>query len=96
MIFGHLVTLWITFGGLTVEKSPTEILPLSVSSCTNESFSEHIYRLDKSWPKPLLVHDWITNDTTEAVRSTTEFFHTDWEPPRYVYCDYLLFKTKRT
>lgn len=72
MIVGHLVTLWITFGGLTIDKAPATILPLSVSSCSNESFSDHIYRLDQSWPTPLLVHDWITNDTTE-ISTTTEF-----------------------
>ncbi|PSN43174.1 hypothetical protein C0J52_09913 [Blattella germanica] len=39
MILSHIVTLWITFGGLTLEKPPITLLPLSTAGCTNDSFS---------------------------------------------------------
>nr|CAD7410763.1 unnamed protein product [Timema cristinae] len=39
MIIGHVITLWITFGGLTVDKAPVTMLPLSVDGCTNASYS---------------------------------------------------------
>nr|CAD7459163.1 unnamed protein product [Timema tahoe] len=39
MIIGHVITLWITFGGLTVDKAPVTMLPLSVDGCTNDSYS---------------------------------------------------------
>ncbi|KAJ8865657.1 hypothetical protein PR048_033177 [Dryococelus australis] len=44
MIAGHVITLWITFGGLTVDKPPIQMLPLSVDGCTNVSYN-HISAL---------------------------------------------------
>ncbi|XP_046753749.1 sodium-coupled monocarboxylate transporter 1 [Diprion similis] len=43
MISSHVITLWITFGSLTVTKT-VEMLPLSVEGCHNNSFSDHIMR----------------------------------------------------
>ncbi|XP_063239969.1 sodium-coupled monocarboxylate transporter 1 [Bacillus rossius redtenbacheri] len=44
MIAGHAITLWITFGSLTVDKRPVQMLPLSVEGCTNVSYN-HISAL---------------------------------------------------
>ncbi|XP_049823231.1 sodium-coupled monocarboxylate transporter 1 [Aethina tumida] len=44
VISGHIVTLWITFGGLTVTKPPATLLPLNTSGCSNTSFNDHILK----------------------------------------------------
>ncbi|KAH0557736.1 sodium-coupled monocarboxylate transporter 1 [Cotesia glomerata] len=43
VIFSHLMSLWLTFGHLSVTDE-TETLPLSVAGCTNDSFSSHLRR----------------------------------------------------
>ncbi|XP_062533303.1 sodium-coupled monocarboxylate transporter 1-like [Armigeres subalbatus] len=48
MIISHMVTLWITFGGLTIDKE-TPLLPTSVEGCSNESFSNRIGQLSDTW-----------------------------------------------
>ncbi|XP_039449985.1 sodium-coupled monocarboxylate transporter 1 isoform X3 [Culex pipiens pallens] len=48
MIISHIITLWITFGSLTIEKEVV-LLPTSVESCTNETFSTGIIKPSKSW-----------------------------------------------
>lgn len=58
VIAGHLVTLWITFGGLTIEKPPRAVLPLNVSGCTNESFNDHILK-----PEHQNVLFWVPTTT---------------------------------
>ena len=44
MIVSHIITLWITFGGLTVDKKPIELLPLSTAGCSNDSYSQFTVR----------------------------------------------------
>ncbi|XP_053682409.1 sodium-coupled monocarboxylate transporter 1 isoform X1 [Sabethes cyaneus] len=48
MIVSHIVTLWITFGSLTVDKE-TILMPTSIEGCTNETFSSGILKPTKSW-----------------------------------------------
>ena len=43
MIFSHITTLWLTFGRLMLNL-PVENLPLSVDSCSNDTFSPHVMR----------------------------------------------------
>lgn len=49
MITSHIVTLWITFGGLTIDK-PIVVMPLSTEGCNNNSFNPHILRTDIPFP----------------------------------------------
>lgn len=49
MITSHIVTLWITFGGLTIDK-PILVMPLSTEGCNNNSFNPHILRTDIPFP----------------------------------------------
>lgn len=49
IIVSHLVTLWITFGSLTIDK-PVQELPLSVEGCNNDSFTSRILRPDIPLP----------------------------------------------
>ncbi|XP_062535647.1 sodium-coupled monocarboxylate transporter 1-like isoform X3 [Armigeres subalbatus] len=48
MIVSHIITLWITFGSLTVNKE-TVLLPTTIEGCTNETFSAGIIKPSKSW-----------------------------------------------
>ncbi|XP_021713419.1 sodium-coupled monocarboxylate transporter 1 isoform X1 [Aedes aegypti] len=48
MIISHIVTLWITFGSLTIDKE-TVLLPTTIEGCTNETFSSGIVKPSKSW-----------------------------------------------
>ncbi|XP_065089552.1 sodium-coupled monocarboxylate transporter 1 isoform X2 [Ochlerotatus camptorhynchus] len=48
MIVSHVITLWITFGSLTVNKE-TVLLSTSVEGCTNDTFSSGIVKPAKSW-----------------------------------------------
>lgn len=58
VIAGHLVTLWIAFGGLTIDKPPSKILPLTTAGCTNTSFNSHILKPEHRTPV------WPTTPTT--------------------------------
>ncbi|XP_049860882.1 sodium-coupled monocarboxylate transporter 1 [Schistocerca gregaria] len=40
MIVSHAVTLWITFGRMTVDQGPIALLPLSTEGCTNTSYAD--------------------------------------------------------
>lgn len=64
VIMGHLITLWITFGSLTVDK-PTKILPLTIDGCTNETFSPHITGPESitPWTLPPNTYFDYGNDT---------------------------------
>lgn len=62
MIVGHVITLWITYGSLTIDK-PTKILPLSVDGCTNETFSAHILTPASVWTPPPNTYFDFGNDT---------------------------------
>ncbi|KAL1449600.1 hypothetical protein WDU94_002091 [Cyamophila willieti] len=42
MIVSHVVILWITIGGLLVEKPPIDYLTTSTDGCTNTTFGPHI------------------------------------------------------
>ncbi|XP_055604730.1 sodium-coupled monocarboxylate transporter 1-like [Uranotaenia lowii] len=44
MIVSHIITLWITFGGLMVEKQ-TNLLPTSIEGCTYDSITSSIYNI---------------------------------------------------
>lgn len=48
MIISHMITLWITFGSLTIDKEVI-LLPTSVEHCTNETFSSGITKPSRSW-----------------------------------------------
>ncbi|GLV32644.1 uncharacterized protein CBL_00649 [Carabus blaptoides fortunei] len=69
MIVGHAVTLWITFGGLTVDKPAAKILPLSVSGCNNESFSDHIIMPSHPWPTTPVLIEWDAKNDTDLYES---------------------------
>nr|XP_023016960.1 sodium-coupled monocarboxylate transporter 1 [Leptinotarsa decemlineata]XP_023016961.1 sodium-coupled monocarboxylate transporter 1 [Leptinotarsa decemlineata] len=74
VIAGHLVTLWITFGGLTVDKPPAKVLPLYTDGCSNTSFNDHILKPEHralSWtptttPSPYHIY----NDTHTLLNTT--------------------------
>lgn len=63
-----MFTLWITYGGLTVEKPPPKLLPLSVEGCYNGSFSSHIIKPGQPWPIPVgeYQNQWNLNITEIA------------------------------
>ncbi|KAI5715422.1 hypothetical protein M8J77_015675 [Diaphorina citri] len=42
MIVSHVVIIWITIGGLLVDKPPIDYLPTSTDACTNTTFGPHI------------------------------------------------------
>ncbi|KAI4495781.1 hypothetical protein M0802_008404 [Mischocyttarus mexicanus] len=56
MLFSHLMTLWLTFGHLTVETKDG-VLPLSTDGCHNDTFSPWITK-----PSNMLNH--VTNVST--------------------------------
>lgn len=65
MIFSHVMSLWITFGHLSL-STVTELLPLSTENCHNETFS--------SWvTKPISLVDFMANfsTTTSIYESVT-------------------------
>ncbi|XP_050306716.1 sodium-coupled monocarboxylate transporter 1 [Anthonomus grandis grandis] len=74
VIFGHVIILWITFGGLTVEKPPIVPLPLNTDGCTNTSFNDHILKLehqgtfwkDSTTPIPFMIY----NDSLALINTT--------------------------
>ncbi|CAG9763885.1 unnamed protein product [Ceutorhynchus assimilis] len=76
MIVGHVIVLWITFGGLTVDKPPTVGLPLSVDGCSNTSFNDHILKVEHrmtSWtptPTPSPVTFYYNNDPLAPLNTT--------------------------
>ncbi|XP_063925418.1 sodium-coupled monocarboxylate transporter 1 isoform X2 [Zophobas morio] len=71
VIAGHLVTLWITFGRLTIEKPPTPHLPLSTEGCTNTSFNDHILKPEHQ------TSFWTITTTTPASINYTGNFSSD-------------------
>ncbi|KAL1498087.1 hypothetical protein ABEB36_008942 [Hypothenemus hampei] len=74
VIVGHIVILWITFGGLTIDKPPTVMLPLNTDGCSNTSFNDHILKLEHrspSWtptttPSPFTIY----NDSLAPLNTT--------------------------
>ncbi|XP_045473310.1 sodium-coupled monocarboxylate transporter 1 isoform X2 [Harmonia axyridis] len=70
VITGHIVTLWITFNGLSIEKPPARILPLHVEGCTNTSFNPHILKPEhrglEAWNIPTTTpYPYDFNDTED-------------------------------
>ncbi|ENN80491.1 hypothetical protein YQE_03095, partial [Dendroctonus ponderosae] len=65
VIMGHIIILWITFGGLTVDKPPAKSLPLNIDGCSNSSFNDHILKVEHralSWtptttPSPFTIYN---------------------------------------
>ncbi|CAH1111192.1 unnamed protein product [Psylliodes chrysocephalus] len=74
MIAGHMVTLWITFGGLTIEKPPANYLDLHTDGCSNSSFNPHILLPEHnvlSWtPTTTPLPYFIYNDTHSLLNTT--------------------------
>ncbi|XP_028132762.1 sodium-coupled monocarboxylate transporter 1 [Diabrotica virgifera virgifera] len=74
VISGHLVTLWITFGGLTIEKPPASFLPVYTDGCGNTSFNDHILKPEHRYPKwtPTTTPSpyYIYNDTHTLLNTT--------------------------
>ncbi|KAJ9576542.1 hypothetical protein L9F63_025562, partial [Diploptera punctata] len=62
----YIVTLWITFGSLTIEKEPIELLPLSTSGCTNDSYSPFVMKM-LYCKMTLYNYDIFDNSTEDAV-----------------------------
>ncbi|XP_035775466.1 sodium-coupled monocarboxylate transporter 1-like isoform X2 [Anopheles albimanus] len=75
MLLSHIITLWITFGSLTVSKEVV-LLPTTIEGCTNGTFSSGITKPTKSWllaNTPLEVEsDFPYLETTSTVPSHTE------------------------
>lgn len=57
MIFSHAMSLWITFGHLTIEKT-TQLLPLSTEDCHNDTFSPWVTN------RPISLEYLVPNFTT--------------------------------
>lgn len=65
VISGHAIILWITFGGLTVDKPPSGFLPVNTDGCSNSSFNDHILKPEHrvlSWsptttPSPFTIYN---------------------------------------
>uniref|UniRef100_A0A2M4A1K2 Putative sodium/solute symporter n=2 Tax=Anopheles triannulatus TaxID=58253 RepID=A0A2M4A1K2_9DIPT len=75
MLLSHIITLWITFGSLTVSKEVV-LLPTTIEGCTNDTFSSGITKPTKSWllaNTPLEVEsDFPYLDTTSTAASHTD------------------------
>ncbi|XP_055615923.1 sodium-coupled monocarboxylate transporter 1 isoform X2 [Toxorhynchites rutilus septentrionalis] len=89
MIISHIITLWITFGGLTVDKE-TVTLPTSIEGCTNETFSSGFVKPSKSWllsNTPLEIEsDFSYLDTgRELASSSSSQFLTSIYSVSYMY-----------
>ncbi|XP_077283953.1 sodium-coupled monocarboxylate transporter 1 [Arctopsyche grandis] len=52
MVTSHVITMWITVGHLMYDQTQVETLPLSISGCTNTTFSAHIMKPGQQWPLP--------------------------------------------
>ncbi|KAL1137888.1 hypothetical protein AAG570_009584 [Ranatra chinensis] len=61
MITSHILVLWLTFGSLTISKTPIANLPVSVEGCTNSTFSPNIPPLPPQ-SDPLWEEDWDSVD----------------------------------
>ncbi|XP_069679260.1 sodium-coupled monocarboxylate transporter 2 [Periplaneta americana] len=65
MIISHIVTLWITFGGLTIDKPPIQLLPLSTAGCTNDSYSHVISPGEIPVPYSQSRFEWANHSNSE-------------------------------
>lgn len=64
MISGHIVTLWIAIGGLTIEKPQAKILELHTDGCGNTSFNDHILKPEHR------VLSWTPTTTPSPINMT--------------------------
>lgn len=75
MIFSHIMSLWITFGHLTIDTTTT-LLPLSTEDCHNDTFSPWVtnkpIRLDYSTPNVSTTTSMYENVTPTAATVTDE------------------------
>ncbi|XP_067007581.1 sodium-coupled monocarboxylate transporter 2 isoform X2 [Anabrus simplex] len=89
MIVSHIVTLWITFGGLMVDKGPIILLPLSTANCTNDSYSnlgppdqpfiefdEPLYSLNSTSSDPEVIVTQAPEDFLDGLYSMTYMYYT--------------------
>ncbi|PNF39682.1 hypothetical protein B7P43_G05669 [Cryptotermes secundus] len=65
MIVSHIITLWITFGGLTVEKPPIQLLPLSTTGCTNDSYTHVVSPAEIVIPDSQYHFEWANHSISE-------------------------------
>ena len=66
MVVSHIVTLWITFGGLTVDKPPIQLLPLSTAGCTNDSYSHFVSAAEIEVPDSTTYQfEWANHSNSE-------------------------------
>ncbi|XP_055590120.1 sodium-coupled monocarboxylate transporter 1 isoform X2 [Uranotaenia lowii] len=70
VIISHIITLWITFGSLMVNKE-TVLLPTSIEGCTNETFSAGITKPSRSW---------LLANTPLEIESDFSYLETPREP----------------
>ncbi|XP_066143766.1 sodium-coupled monocarboxylate transporter 1 [Euwallacea fornicatus] len=74
VMVGHIIILWITFGGLTVDKPPAAKLPLHTDGCSNSSFNDHILKLEHrtaSWTPTTTISPYtIYNDPLAPLNTT--------------------------
>lgn len=74
VVTGHVIILWITFGGLTIDKPPAAALPLNIDGCSNTSFNDHILKGEhrmSNWapittPSPFTIY----NDSLAPLNTT--------------------------
>ncbi|XP_021939076.1 LOW QUALITY PROTEIN: sodium-coupled monocarboxylate transporter 2 [Zootermopsis nevadensis] len=64
MMVSHIVTLWITFGSLTVDKPPVQLLPLSTAGCNNDSYS-HVVSCEIVVPDSKYHFEWANHSNSE-------------------------------
>lgn len=58
MIASHVITLWMAFGGLTIDKPPIKTLPITSEGCHNGSYNSHIMLPDQVWPQTPIPIIW--------------------------------------
>ncbi|KAK5644642.1 hypothetical protein RI129_005942 [Pyrocoelia pectoralis] len=89
MIISHIVTLWITFGGLTIDK-PINEMPLSTDGCNNNSFNPHILRTDMSFPiTTTQAPTTVTYNNLNITRAETSDPLTDLYSITYMYYSFI-------
>ncbi|EFN76289.1 sodium-coupled monocarboxylate transporter 2 [Harpegnathos saltator] len=76
MIFSHVISMWITFGHLSIDTT-TILLPLSTEDCHNDTFSPWVsnkpIRLDYSTPNVTTSTSTYENVTPSPATATDEY-----------------------
>ncbi|KAB0794839.1 hypothetical protein PPYR_11678 [Photinus pyralis] len=89
MITSHILTLWITFGGLTIDK-PIVVMPLSTEGCNNSSFNPHILRADIPFPiTTTQPPTTVTYSSLNITRAETSDPLTDLYSITYMYYSFI-------